>query len=192
MELVGAHVKEWVVKATGSGVGLSNLTIVGFWKRRPSVIVSGGDVSLESCHVTGGIRLESNARGEVRRCSIVGLNMPSLIIVDEASPHIVGNEVTGGGEGGLYIAGNSYPLIEDNEIFGNAEAGVWVSGGSLPVLCNNRIHDNNGNGIRIEGTACPTIEGNEVRDNVDSNICAADRSAPVLEVAYLTSYSDCD
>jgi len=105
----------------------------------PCVVVSGGDVHIEDCIVKGGMKLEGNARGEVRRNKITGGNMPALIVIDEASPHIVGNEVTGGGEAGVYIAGNSYPLMEDNHIFGNGEAGVLVSGASLPVVCNNRL-----------------------------------------------------
>lgn len=66
VELAGGHHTDWVVKASGGGVGLSNLTVTGFWKRRPCVVVSGGEVSIEGCRITGGVRLESGASGEVR------------------------------------------------------------------------------------------------------------------------------
>jgi len=181
VEIAGCHSSEWIIRCSGKGVKLVNLRVVGFWKRRPCLVITAGDPQVQGCEIVGGVRIEGHARGDLQSNSVTGGNMPAIIIVDEASPQIRGNQVSGGAEAGIYVGGGSMPLIEQNRIFGNAEAGIVVSGASVPVICSNRIHDNNGNGVRIEGTACPTIEGNEVHDNVESNICAADQSAPVIE-----------
>jgi probable HAF family extracellular repeat protein len=110
------------------------------------------------------------------------------IFIDEASPSIIGNVITGsrGCDGvGLYILGGS-ALIEGNAITHNVRTlctggtgggGIWLAGGvddSVEIVGNliseNRVDDAGGGGVAVVGSGIALVQGNTIARNCVGNL----------------------
>ena len=87
-------------------------------------------------------------------------------------PHIIGNEVSGSGEVGLYLYGAASGVIEDNRFVDNALGGIIIENGAGPALRGNLLEKSGDHGVVVlSGSAL--LEGNTVRDSAGHGIAIA-------------------
>lgn len=141
----------------------------GFWRRLagggdalPVVVISGGDLLLESCVVSG------------------AAGMGVVVWGGETSPTLKGLKVFDTRLNGILFTGGSGGVLEGSEVYETGWAALRVEQGSQPLVLNSKFHHSRMSGIMFTERGAGQVEGCDVYENAYANIDVKERSHPVI------------
>jgi len=144
--------------------------------------VESGEIALNRCRFTGGVRdeeskqggsglvLGGDTRGFVRRCDATRNAANGIEVAERACIAVERTICRANKWNGIVYIGHSSGLVHADTCEGNAERGIYVGGHATPTLKDNVCADNGVYGIILVGHAQPTLEHNTCRANKQSGI----------------------
>ncbi|QLQ06575.1 MAG: right-handed parallel beta-helix repeat-containing protein [Anaerolineae bacterium] len=184
-----------VVRYTGEGTfSASDLTFVHEGLNWGGAFSADrGEVFLQRCRFTGGIRdktnsrggdglwLHGNVRGQVISCHAVENELIGIRVSEQAQPILEGNTCQGNKDTGIAYFGTAAGVARRNTCTGNESRGIYVGGQAQPTLEGNTCQGNKQSGISYFGTAAGVARQNTCTGNENRGISVGEQAQPTLE-----------